>query len=249
MLSCIRTFQISGVLLFGLMSGSAIAQEAKPFTNIPTIHATAIARQSVAPDEFTLDLLTMSDGPTSEAALATISPKIDKLLEAIKKAGIDDLETESPGPSTEALFRHYYDEKGREISEKREAIGYRAYYRITIKSKKLDRPGIILSAAAAAGATVNGLTFDISSRQQISRNLELVAVKDAVDRAHAMIAAAGAKPGRVLEIDPPDLYDPGAAADLNRPAIKPLRDVSYSIRPGMIDLEERHQVTVEILNN
>ncbi len=244
-----RIFKISTVLALAFISDTANAQEARPFANIPTIHATAIARQSVAPDEFMLDLLTMSDGPTSEAALATITPKIDKLLDAVKKAGIDDLETKSPGPSTEAIFRHYYDANGREISEKREATGYRAYYRLIIKSKKLDRPGVIIPLAVAAGATVNNLSFDISNRQELLRSLELTAVKEAVARAHAMIAATGAKPGRVLEIDAPDLYDPGTAADLHRPVINPMRDISYAIRPGMIDLEERHQVTIEILNN
>ncbi len=231
-----------------LVATNANAEDAQilRFPNTPIIQATGHASQSVLPDEFTIRATIETSGPTPEAAFAALAPKVEKLLGSVRQAGIDDIETRAIGPDSQALFRHVYDNSGREIYEKREATGYRASYTLIIKSKKMDKPGNLIPAMTGAGADIDSVYFDVSNREDLRRKLELTAVNDAATRAREMIAAAGAKPGRILEIDPP--HDDGVA-DLNKPTKKGVVDFSFALRPGRIELKETHVITMEILPN
>jgi uncharacterized protein len=80
--------------------------------------------------------------------------------------------------------------------------GYIARNQIEIRVDALDRLGAVIDAAGSSGATsMAGLRFDLKERDAVERDALALAVQDAMARAKALAAGAGATLGPILRID------------------------------------------------
>jgi uncharacterized protein YggE len=243
---------VISVSIFALCAGTAFAS-AEPVSLVastPSVSVIGHASEWVVPDEARAVAALAGSGPTPAAAIADVAAKATRVVDIVRKANIPDDETASAGPDIEPLYKHVYDAQGREIMEKREPNGFRATYRLTLRTGDLALLGKLVPQLTDASATIEGISFNVSTIAAIRARLETKAVADGVARAKAQIEAAGAKPGRMLEIGAPmeRAYAPAMARMVAAPpAPAALRDFAFALRPGKEEISAERQVVMEMV--
>ncbi|WP_375410170.1 SIMPL domain-containing protein [uncultured Methylobacterium sp.] len=218
---------------------------------IPSIEAAGHAREMVMPDRAEIALRVEAAATSAEEASRDLAAKVNRVLGVLTAAGIPEADTESDGPTVQAVYETVRNERGQEMVEKRRRTGYSAGYGLTLTTGDLAAVPALLPRLAEAGALVRSAEFGLSDARTRVLALEERAVKEALDRARRLIGAAGAKPGRILAI-----ATPGEDGGGLRCAAKPMamaaapaqdREIRLPVRPGRIALEARVSVTVEIV--
>jgi uncharacterized protein YggE len=173
-----------------------------PTTNNVTVsgHGTVTA----VPDEATVSAGVRTDAATAAAALAENAQLANAVVDALKKAGGQDLQTQQVSlyPQT--------DEQGK-------VTGYVAQNTISAKAKIVDAGGLVDAAVGAGATNVDGPTLSVSDQDALYRAALKKAVEDARARAQAIAEAGGFALGQVTSVNeqsaatPPIMYDRAAA--------------------------------------
>jgi uncharacterized protein YggE len=132
-----------------------------------------------------------TQGETSQQALQRNNAAVQRVIAALKNAGIAaaDIQTQQVSVSPR------YGSDGQQI------VGFTATNSVNATVRDLSRAGAIAEAAVAAGAnTVYGPTFSISSQSQLYKQALAKALEDARDKARAIAADAGLSLGNVTAI-------------------------------------------------
>ena len=160
----------------------------------PTIRVEATGTASAAPDIARIRLFTFAEDPAPGAALTSCSLLTDRVLAALRDAGIasSDLET----TSIDLNQQH-----------RREAEASVQNYRASSSLVATVRPpadaGRIIAAAvdaAGTGVGINDVSFDIDDRAPLTSLARRDAVARAVSAAHELADAAGLVLGPLLEL-------------------------------------------------
>ncbi len=214
----------------------------------PSVQITGEARETRMADRATMMLRVEATAASSEEATRDLTARVNRVLPVLKAAGIAEADTESDGPMVQAVYEAVRDERSREVAEKRRRTGFSAQYGLTVMMGDLGAIPALLPRLAEAGAMVQAVNFSLKEARALQISLEERAVADALDRAKRLVAAAGAKPGRVLGIaverGSADLPYRSARA-LAAPAPEP--ETRLPVRPGRITVEARVGVTLEIV--
>lgn len=144
------------------------------------------------PDEATITVTSRSRGATASAALDTNKVKTDKMLAAIRAAGIPAKDLQTQGVNLNPDYA-YETENGR---RNQRLAGYVASNSIQVKTRRIDRLSSLLDQVTAAGADqIYGPNFGIADPLPLRRE----ARKRAMVRgeAEAMEYAANAGFARV----------------------------------------------------
>jgi uncharacterized protein len=143
------------------------------------------------PDRADLSFSVQSEGSTAAQALAANSADAQRLIDALKEAGVQakDLKTE------------HLDVSPRYDPEVPESRRYSASSSVSVRSQPLDRAARLSDIAVRAGAdTVSGPSLSVADRDaQYRRALER-AFDDARAKAETLAAAAGVSLGEVTAI-------------------------------------------------
>lgn len=111
------------------------------------------------PDEATLTAGTEARAPTAAAALAQTKLKTEKLIDAIKAAGIASRDVQTEGVSVGADYE-FQTVNGRGTQH---LVGYAARNTVRIKTRQIERLVSLLDTLTAAGATnIYGPSFSIA---------------------------------------------------------------------------------------
>lgn len=130
-----------------------------------------------------------------EDALNQLNDKVNKVVAAIKAAGIsqDDIQTQNY-----SLYSQYdYIDNASTLS------GYNANQQLMIKVRDIvknqDKVSQVVAAATKAGANqVLSVTFDVSNLEDLKQQARILAIADAKDKASIMAGTAGVKLGKVV---------------------------------------------------
>jgi uncharacterized protein YggE len=148
-----------------VLPASAEAQQI-PVSNIADMAATPLVRVNISetlrtpPDEASMTVGTQAKAPTATAAVAANKAKTEKLLAAIRVAGIRERDIQTQGIQLQPDYRwdRQPDGQGRQT-----LIGYIAGNSVQIKTRNIDALTSLLDALTVAGAdTVYGPNFGIS---------------------------------------------------------------------------------------
>jgi uncharacterized protein YggE len=155
------------------------------------ITVTGVGHVDAVPDEAEFSLGIRTKGQTARAALTANSARMQRLIAALKAAGVDerDIKTQdvSVGPN--------YD-GGAERTD-----GYTATNSVSVRIRELDRAGAVLEAASQAGANqVYGPALTREDREGLEQKALEGAVANARKRAQTLARAAGVDVGRVTAI-------------------------------------------------
>jgi uncharacterized protein YggE len=131
----------------------------------------------------------------ADDALKELNEKMNKVIEAVKKAGIpkEDIKTQNY-----TLNPHYET-----ISNSTRVTGYDANQVVLVKIKNIkenaDLPSQIISAANQAGVNqINGISFEPSNIEDLKQEARLKAIADAKDKANNLSSALGVKLGKII---------------------------------------------------
>src|SRR5688572_24303715 len=146
-------------LTIPLASGAANAQTL-PLSSIAEMAATPLVRVNISetlrsrPDEASLTVGTQSKATTAKGAVAASKTRTEKLLAAIRAAGIRDKDIQTQGLQLSPDYTYDRQPNGR--GEQR-LIGYIASNSVLIKTRDVDALTTLLDTLTAAGAdTVYG---------------------------------------------------------------------------------------------
>ena len=150
------------------------------------------------PDQASLSISTETKAPTAAAALATNKGKTERLIAAIRAAGVADKDIQTQGVNISPDYR--YDQVNGRGSQR--MVGYAASNTVRIKTRRLDRLSNLLDALATAGADrVYGPNFEIADRAPLRFEARRRAMARGVAEASEYATNAGFARVRLLSVE------------------------------------------------
>jgi uncharacterized protein len=216
-----------------LALAAAVAVAASPATAAPsrtiTVNGTGIV--TTVPDEAQF-AFGVSTAPSAKAALGTNAARMNRLIAALKSAGIApaDIQTSeiSLSPNT--------NDNGSKV------LSFTASNSVTVKTRQISKAGPIVDAAVGAGANlVSGPSLGPSSQSALQRRALQKAVTDARGRALAIAQAAHVTLGPVMTVSE------GSSSPVQfAPTPKAAASSATPVEPGSVQVEEDVTVTFAI---
>jgi uncharacterized protein YggE len=197
------TTRLIAALLLATPATAVLAQTTAPATpgaiepTGPVVTLSVTESVDAAPDKATVNTGVETRALTAKDAMAQNATKVDQLIAALLKAGIERRDIQTSGIN----LNPQYDYTNRKDSEGPRFIGYQANNMLTVMIRKLDKAGETIDAMVNAGATnINGPAFGITDTTKLEEQARAKAVKTAATRAAFYAQAAGYRSARLLAI-------------------------------------------------
>jgi uncharacterized protein YggE len=167
-----------------------------------TLNLSAQGETKVTPDLATITLGVQTDGATAAGAMSANAAQMNKVIAALKKAGIADRDIQTSNLSVNPQYV-YVENNPPKLS------GYQASNQVTIQVRDLTRLGQTVDATVGAGATnVGGISFGLQNPQAAEDAARLDAVKALQAKADLYARATGYKIVRLVSLGEGGGYTP-----------------------------------------
>jgi hypothetical protein len=170
------------------------------------VAATGTAQQSFVPDVAHLDLGVQTDAPTVEKAQQDNAAAMNSVLAALKGVGVkaEDIQSSS----------FYVNQNFDYSSGQSKPTGWRVSNTVTVQTKP-SLVSSVIDAGSKAGANIfNGITFDISNREELKASLMKAAMANARAKAQGTLAGTTHTLGDIVSVaadwSGPSVVYPGA---------------------------------------
>ncbi|MBN7796826.1 SIMPL domain-containing protein [Parahaliea mediterranea] len=167
----------------------------------PSINVSGEGSVSLAPDTALLSLTVTREAKTAREALAANSAAMEKVVAAMRDAGIADRDLQTGEFNIQPRYVHQPARAG-EPREAPRIEGYTVRNNLNVRVRDIDRAGEILDTSVKMGVNEGGdislVNDDPSEALDKAREL---AMKDALARAGTLAAAAGVRTGKLLRVD------------------------------------------------
>jgi uncharacterized protein YggE len=196
------------------------------------ITVTGSGSVKAAPDLAEFSFGVETQGQTADEALAKNNAAVQKVIAAIKGAGVaaSDIQTQQVSVSPR------YANDGQAIT------GYSAVNSVSAKIRNLSKAGAVVDAAVKAGANqVYGPTLSISEQSGLYQQALKKAYADARVKAQTIAAAAGVSLGRVVNI-----VEGGGFGPVFAESAAAGGDKGVPIEPGLQEIPANLTVTFAI---
>lgn len=202
----LKVIALSAVVI---QSGAAWGQQL-PTASISEMASTPLVRLNITeslrtpPDEASMTVGTEAKAPTATGAVAADKAKTEKLLAAIRAAGIRERDTQTQGIQLQPDYRWDNVPGG---SGKQTLIGYIARNSIQIKTRNIDTLTSLLDALTTAGAdSVYGPSFGISDPAPLRKEARIRAMARGKAEASEYARNNGYKSVRLLSVEEGNSY-------------------------------------------
>jgi len=200
---------------------------------------------TAVPDVAVLSLGIESQELTVAEAQARASEAMDKVMKALKDAGIDDKDIQTQYFNIQKVTR-WDSDKQEEI-----VIGYRVTNTVTAKVRKVDEAGSVIDAVAAAGGDltrINSIGFTVDDPTPYQEQARVKAVDDAAAKAKKLAETAAVKLGKPTYISESS-YIPGPIyRDVGVKAEGVPATVETPISPGEMEITTSVQMAYAIID-
>lgn len=157
-----------------------------------SVSAEAEARR--VPDVATISAGVVTQAVDGNAAMRQNAEQMDKVMAAIRAAGIADKDIQTSGINLFPQYRHAENEAPK-------ITGYQASNTVSVKVRDLPKLGKVLDALAAQGANqINGPSFEIDQPEPVRDEARLAALKKAQARAETYAKALDLRVRRIVSI-------------------------------------------------
>ncbi|HWA61976.1 MAG TPA: SIMPL domain-containing protein [Caulobacteraceae bacterium] len=159
-----------------------------------TLDLSAYGEARVAPDMATIVLGVETQAPTAVEAMRANADKAQRIVEALKRAGIDarDLQTSNLSLSPQYVY---------EQNQPPRLNGYQASNQLTVTVHDLARLGAVVDAVVGAGATnVGQISFGLANPTAAENTARIAAVKALQDKASLYANAVGYRIVRLVSL-------------------------------------------------
>ncbi len=156
------------------------------------ISAQAEARR--VPDVATLSAGVVTQAVDGNTAMRENAVQMDKVMAAIKAAGISERDIQTSGINLSPQYRYAENEAPK-------ITGYQASNTVSLKVRDITKLGKVLDSLAAQGANqINGPSFEIDQPEPVYDEARLAALKKAQARAETYAKSLGLRVRRIVSI-------------------------------------------------
>ena len=183
-------------IAFGSTAMSAAAQTPAAATTSDgtLLSVSASGEASRAPDIATASAGVVTQAPDANAAMRANAAQMQKVIAAIRAAGVAERDIQTTGISIHPTYRHADNEEPR-IS------GYNASNSVNLKVRDIARLGEVLDALVASGANnVNGPSFGIDQPEAVYDEARRKALEQGRARADMYAETLGLRVRRIVSI-------------------------------------------------
>jgi uncharacterized protein YggE len=157
-----------------------------------SISVSGTAVVNVTPDRALIQLGVQSNGRTPGLTEAANSVTIYRIIQAIKKVGVDEKDIVTDRYIIDPVYKSY---------DSLTIEGYRIYNTVAVTLRDVEKANEVIIAALNAGANqVNNVEFYLSDLRKYRDQARELAMIAAGEKASDLADAAGAKTGCVLSI-------------------------------------------------
>jgi uncharacterized protein len=204
----IRPLILAAALLAAPAAGQAQAIPIELAEREVLLQVQAEGVHRARPDVMTITAGVVATGRTAREALAANNALANRLIEAVRRAGIEpgDVRTE------ELSVRPRFDEKDRGQAEEEDRepriLGYIATNSLELRLRDLTAASNILDSLFQAGAnSVGGPRFSLSEPKPAEREARRAAIAAAREEADTYAEALGMRVARVLRVSERGSFD------------------------------------------
>ena len=233
---------LAAALAFGATTITAGAQDNAAYAvpadaTLLSVSAQAEARR--VPDVATISAGVVTQAADANAAMRANAVQMDKVMAAIKAAGIAERDIQTSGINLNPQYKY--------VENQEPAItGYQASNTVNLKVRDIAKLGKVLDALVASGANqVNGPSFEIDQPEEAYDEARRGALEKAQARASMYAKALGLRVRRIVSISE------GAGFQPPRPmvmmaAAKVMDRVETAVSPGETTLSANLDVVFEL---
>ncbi|MBI1682931.1 SIMPL domain-containing protein [Caulobacter hibisci] len=192
-----------GAAVLALSALPASAQSANDAAfRATTFNLSASGETVIAPDMATITLGVQTDGASAQAALSANGAAMNKVVAALKKAGIAERDIQTSNLNVNPQYVYEQNQPPR-------LTGYQASNQVTILARDLAKLGQTIDAAASAGAnTVGGISFGLQDPQKAEDAARVKAVEALKAKSELYARATGYKVVRLVSLNEAGGYTP-----------------------------------------
>src|SRR6185503_12903443 len=231
------------VLGTAAFASPAVAQQASITQTITgtRLDLTATGEVSRVPDIAIISAGVVSRSATASAALQDAANRMDKVVAALKRAGVADRDIQTSNVNLNPEYR--YPE-----NQSPQLVGYTATNTLTIRFRDIRSSGKILDALVAEGANqINGPNLTIDKPEPALDEARANAVAIGRARAEAYARSLGLRVVRVVSVSESGGYAvPPAPPPMPMMMARGERDSSTAIAPGEQKLQVSLGMTFEL---
>lgn len=196
----IRSLTVASLLALAAAMPAAPAaaqQQMGPVRAIDGTRLDIVASGEVArrPDIANISAGVVTTAPTASAALEQNAQQMQRVVAALRRAGVADRDIQTSSINLHPDYRH--DERG----SNPQIIGYRASNEVMVRFRDIANAGKILDTLVAQGANqINGPMLGIDKPEEALNEARTKALAAARARAELYARATGKRVGRILSI-------------------------------------------------
>ena len=201
-----------------LLSAASLPAAAQAQTAPPVVAAgntlltvSAEGRTARAPDLAVFTAGVASTGKTAGEALTANSADMNRVIAALKRAGIADRDIQTSNLSLNPVYEQQQPSRSYPsvAQQQPKIIGYQVSNNVTVRQRNLEEFGKVIDTLVAAGANqVNGPDFQIDRADPALDEARVEAIGKARARADLYARAAGLKVVRMVSISETGGYAP-----------------------------------------
>ncbi len=200
-------------LAFALsLSGTMAMAQAVPAALSATsalLTVTAEGKTARVPDLAVFNAGVTSQGKTAGEALTTNSADMNRVLAALKRAGVGDKDIQTSQISLNPVYGQPVQRPDGSVVQEPRIVGYQATNTVSIRSRDIKNFGKVLDALVAAGANqVSGPSFQLADPSSANDEARVSAIKSARARADLYARASGLRVVRIVSISESGGYAP-----------------------------------------
>ena len=194
-----RTALAPLLLSLSLALGAAMTAHAQTVPTAVASDATLLNVSAQAEAHRVPDIATLSAGVVTQAvdgntAMRENAVQMDKVMAAIKAAGIAERDIQTSGINLSPQYRYAENEPPK-------ITGYQASNTVSLKVRDITKLGKVLDSLAAQGANqINGPSFEIDQPEPVYDEARLAALKKSQARAETYAKALGLRVRRIVSI-------------------------------------------------
>ncbi len=239
----LRLLLLASALALGTAAmTTASAQTAPPSIAAPSdgtlLSVSASANATRVPDVASLSTGVVTQAADANAALKANSTQMNKVVAAIRAAGIAERDIQTSGININPQYR-YAENQPPTIT------GYQASNTVNIKVRDIAKLGEVLDALVASGANqVNGPSFEIDQPEAAYDEARQAALKKAQARAEMYAKSLGLRVRRIVSISEGGGFRP--PMPMMKAMAMDARAESAPVAPGETTLSANLDVVFEL---
>ena len=241
--SSLRPLLLAAALAFGVTTMAACAQDNTAGYTVPAdstlLSVSAQAEAKRVPDVATISAGVVTQAADANAAMRANAVQMDKVMAAIKAAGIAERDIQTSGINLNPQYKYVENQEPT-------ITGYQANNTVNLKVRDIGKLGKVLDALVASGANqVNGPSFEIDQPEEAYDEARRGALEKAQARAAMYAKTLGLRVRRIVSISEGAGFQPPRPMPMMAMA-RGKAEMDTAVSPGETTLSANLDVVFEL---